>query len=122
MKLLTTEIVNRFKKHGSQDGKGDQAIVCLKLFDPCSQWTWYATEAWLVLRDGRQILVGDETVKREEVEDIHFFGYVVGLEREWGYFSLAELSTSKNKMGLGVERDMHFKPVPAREIIEGRTR
>ena len=53
MKLLTQEIRERFKKVGSQDGKGDEAIVIVKFFDPTGGWTWYATEF-----DGKDIFSG----------------------------------------------------------------
>ena len=46
-----------------------------------------------------------------------FFGYVEGFENELGYFSLNELKSVK-KMGLGIERDRHFKPVKLKEIIK----
>ena len=38
------------------------------------------------------------------------YGYVVGFESELGYFSLKEIETIKGALGLGVERDISFKP------------
>ena len=39
-----------------------------------------------------------------------FFGYVDGLDRELGYFSLDELESITRPFGLGIERDLHFTP------------
>lgn len=102
MELMTQEIRELFKKTGSQDGKGNEAIVIVKFFDPTGSWTWFATEF-----DG---------------EDI-FFGLVDGFELEWGTFSLSEMQAIKGRFGLGLERDLYFgnpmlKDVP---ILKGRT-
>ena len=49
----------------SQEEKGDEAVAYVKFFTPWSNWTWYATE-----------FDGEDT----------FFGLVIGLETELGYF------------------------------------
>ena len=66
MKLLTKEIERRFAQLGSQEDKGDDAVVVCKFFTPDSGWTWWATE-WLA-------------------ESGEFFGLVQGFEVEFGYF------------------------------------
>ena len=58
-------------------------VVQVKFFNPSGSWTWYATEF-----DG---------------ED-RFFGYVVGQDKELGYFSLNELQNYRGRWGLGIER------------------
>lgn len=95
MKLLTEELKRKFEKYPlySQDGKGENAVVVCKFF--LGTWTWYALE-----------FDGQDT----------FFGLVVGLETEYGYFSLSELSRVRNTLGLGVERDMYFKPCTLAEL------
>ena len=95
MKLLTKEIKNVVPKLYSQEEKGDEAVAYIKFFTPWSNWTWYATEF-----DG---------------EDI-FFGLVVGLETELGYFSLKELSEVIGPCGLKIERDLYFNPKPLSEL------
>ena len=51
-----------------------------------------------------------------------FFGFVVGLEGEFGYFLLSELESVRSPLGLGVERDFAFREgrltdvVPAPEL------
>ena len=47
MELLTKEIISKFESHpiGSQDGKGLEAEVLVKYFNPCGAGTWLITEA-----------------------------------------------------------------------------
>lgn len=94
MKLLTKEILKKLPPLYANENVQDP-IVQVKFFNPQGTWTWYATEF-----DG---------------EDI-FFGYVVGHDKELGYFSLQELSEYRGKLGLGIERDRSFKPKPLSEI------
>ena len=74
-----------------QEGASDP-VVYARFFTPDSSWTWLATEF-------------DPTAGR-------FFGLVDGHEREWGYFLLEELETSRGPYGLPIERDLHFTPRP----------
>jgi hypothetical protein len=37
-----------------------------------------------------------------------FFGFVVGLENEWGQFSFSELAEVRNPFGRSIERDWDF--------------
>ena len=93
--LLTQELVRQLPALYAQDGKGGDAMAYVKFFTPDSGWTWYATEF-----DGKDM----------------FFGLVCGLEKELGYFSLAELESARGPMGLPIERDLHWKPAPLRNI------
>ena len=98
MKLMTNELEMKLKKYplGSQDGYGDDVIVICKYF--IGNWTWYVTEAEKCLNG-----------------DYEFFGFVVGLYHEWGYFMLSDLE-SINVNGLRVERDLNFKPTRIGEL------
>ena len=60
-----------------------------------SSWTWYASEF--------------------DPEEGLFFGVVVGLEREFGYFSLEELEGIRGPGGLTIERDLYWTPTPLKE-------
>jgi hypothetical protein len=40
------------------------------------------------------------------------FGVVCGLEREYGYFNLEELQGLRGPLGLPLERDRYFEPMP----------
>lgn len=96
MKLLTKSILNRFEKIGPQDGLGEDAEIIVKFFTPDSNWTWYATEY--------------------NPKERTFFGLVDGFEKEYGYFSLDELTSIKGPLGLPIERDMYFNNKYIRDI------
>lgn len=68
--------------------------------DPWSNWTWFATEG------------------SQEEDDFLFFGYVIGFEEEWGYFSLTELQEVTGPGGLTIERDLYFKPGPFSQVLQ----
>jgi len=87
MNLLTAEIRQALPPLRSTEGLGTDAPIIVKFFTPTSNWTWYATEF-----DG---------------EDL-FYGLVVGFEKEFGYFSLAELESVHGPYGVGIERDLYF--------------
>lgn len=98
MELLTKEILEMVPNLCGQDGKGYDAIAYAKFFDPCSNWTWFMTEL-------------DPDTKEA-------FGLVFGHEMELGYFSITELESVKNRMGLGIERDLSFKPMKLKDARE----
>jgi hypothetical protein len=88
----------------AQDGKGDEALVHVKLFDPCGSWTCYITEFSETAPDGCKNLA---------------FGLVTGVgEPELGYVDLEEISNVRGRMGIGIEIDMHFEPTPLGKIRE----
>lgn len=74
MKLLTKQIEAKLAKYPlySQDGRGDDADIICKFFNPSGAGTWYVLE-------GEQRPDGDW----------EFFGIVDILEREYGYFMLS---------------------------------
>ena len=93
MELLTEELRKTLPPLYGQERNKDPTVY-IKFFTPDSCWTWYATEG-----------SGQE-------DDFLFFGYVIGLEEEWGYFLLSELKSARGPLGLKIERDILFKPVP----------
>jgi hypothetical protein len=99
MKLLTDELRAQFPALYAQEKEKDK-IVYIKFFTPWSNWTWFVTEG------------------SQEEDDFIFFGYVIGFEKEWGYFSLNELQSTKGPGGLTIERDLHFTPKRKSEIPE----
>ncbi|MGH9948625.1 MAG: DUF2958 domain-containing protein [Pyrinomonadaceae bacterium] len=68
-------------------------VVYAKFFFPTSSWTWFVTEG------------------QPDAEDFLFFGYVIGFESEWGYFTLRELEEVEVS-GFRIERDIYFEPKP----------
>lgn len=79
--------------------------VHAKFFTPDGQWTWYVTEY--------------------RPEEGLCFGLVNGWEPELGYFTLAELRSIRGSLGLRIERDLYWQPVPLSQvraaIREGRS-
>ena len=68
----------------------------IKLFTPDSSWSWYIIEI-------------------DECNEV-CFGYVVGIERELGYFSISELESIRGPLNSAVERDLHFTPTLLSEV------
>jgi hypothetical protein len=92
MKLLTKEIINKMPPLYTYDGKEPKDVpVVVKFFAPWGNWTWYTIEG-----------------EKQENGDWMFFGLVVGLETELGYFTLNELESVRGPFGLKIERDRHF--------------
>ncbi len=75
-------------------------VIQVKFFCPWNQWTWFATEG------------------EQQGDDFIFFGYVIGHEREWGYFSSNELQSVTGPGGLKIERDIYFSPKPKSQVLE----
>lgn len=92
--FLKKFIPDEMPKLYRQDGKGDNAIVYLKL-EAVNGWEWYLTE-----------FDGDKT----------FFGFVHGWANEWGYVSLDELDEIYGKGLLWVCED--FKPMTLKDAVK----
>ena len=90
--LLPKELRNALPKSSDQEGNRNPTVYAVFQF-PLSGWLWFVTEG--------------EAFE----DDICFFGYVVGLEREWGYFRLSELE-SVDIHGIKVCRDEDHVPGP----------
>lgn len=94
MKLITEELIKSVPKLMTTSELVDPMIQC-KFFLPGTGWTWY-----LIEYDGIDLM----------------YGYVVGFERELGYFSLSELESINGPYLLGVERDRYFTPRPLSRV------
>ncbi len=99
MKLLTKKLRERLPPLYAQQETEDP-MVHIKFFTPDSNWTWYVTEG------------------NAQDDDFIFFGFVEGLEREWGYFALSELESARGPWGLPIERDLYFSPAPFSEVMK----
>ncbi len=94
MKLLT-------RKHFEQllAVKGTDDEIDFKLFDPCGAGTWLLTEI------------------EPDDPDIAWGLCDLGMGcPEFGTMSLAELAAIRGRLGLGIERDLHFaadRPISA---------
>ena len=92
MLLMTKELEKQLSKYpiGSQDGKGMNAEVIVKYFNPCGAGTWLITEG-----------------EKQENGDWLFFGYCYLFEWEWGYVMLSELESVTLPFGLSIERELY---------------
>ena len=99
MKLLTEDLRARLPRLYSQEAEAAQ-MVYAKFFLPGTGWTWYVTEG------------------QEQDGDFLFFGFVVGLESEFGYFLLSELESVRSPLGgLSVERDLSFREGRLTDVV-----
>ena len=91
MQLLTEEIKKLFTKYGprSQDGKGGDALVIVKYFNPVGAGTWLIIE-------GEKLPNGDYML----------FGLCNLFEWEWGYVSLSELQNLRLPFNMSIEREI----------------
>lgn len=103
MLLMTKELEKEFKKYpiGSQDGKGTDAKVIVKYFNPCGVGTWLITEG-----------------EKQEDGDWLFFGYCHLFEWEWGYVLLSELESVSLPFGLKIEREIYATGGDVKDYIE----
>jgi len=92
MKLMTKEIEKRLEAHPyrSQDGKGLDATVIVKYFNPMGAGTWLITEG-----------------EKQTDGDWLLYGYCNIFEWEWGSVMLSELESVRLPFGLGIERDLY---------------
>ena len=94
MELIPQDLLKTIPKLYETEEQNNP-IVYVKLF--LDDWTWFITELSI---DG----------------DIAF-GYVVSpFGAEVGYFSLEEIKGIRGCLGLGVERDLSFKPTKLSSI------
>lgn len=112
MMLLTVSLREKLLDNGRRQAavKGTSAeidfVPVVKLFDPCGAGTWLLTE----------IDPGDETVAWG-LCDLGM-GYP-----EFGTVSLTELESHRSRIGLGIERDLHFNAKgPISTYIEAANR
>lgn len=99
MELLTAELQAQLPALYAQE-KNPDPMVYLRFFTPDSNWTWLVTEGAYV------------------ADEFQFFGYVIGLAEEWGYFLLRDLACTRGPQGLAIERDLHFTPAPFSAVMQ----
>lgn len=100
MKLLTHELRDRLlrngrlRQHFQEDGRAEPDFIpVVKLFTPDAGCTWLLTEA------------------DPDNPDVCFGLCDLGMGfPELGSVSVAELESVRGKLGLPVERDLHFSP------------
>jgi hypothetical protein len=102
MELITKEIEATLPPLYLQENVPDPVAV-VKLFDPCGRCTFYVLEG-----------------RREPDGDLLLFGFCRSALLpdcdELGYASLRQLGSVRGSLGLGIERDLYFRPTPLSEI------
>ena len=88
MELIPKNLLNRIPILYETEEQNNP-IAYVKLF--LDGWTWFITEI--------------------SIDNNICFGYVISpFGAELGYFSLEEIKSIKGSLGIGVERDLSFKP------------
>ena len=98
MKLITKEIEKKARAQFMLGNDFNQDVVA-KFFDPCGSWTWYL-------------------MNQDPGDSDYLWGIVKGYVVEVGSFSLTELTNYRGRLGLGIERDLYFKPMNAGELLK----
>ena len=99
MKLITKEIQTAAHRQYPQGADMTTQMIVAKFFDPCGSWSWYL-------------------MNLDPSDNDYCWGIVKGDEVEAGSFSLSELQAHRGPVGLGIERDKFFEPLPAAEVWE----
>ena len=100
--LMNKGVEDALRKHPlySQDGKGDDADIVVKYFNPYGRGTWY-------------VLEGNPT----DDGDWELYGIAdLGYGQEYGYFMLSELQNLRPSPWGGIERDLYFGKRKVKDI------
>ena len=97
MKLFTKEIEAKAQVQYQKGNDLESQVVVAKFFNPTGAGTWY--------------------LMNQDPEDIDYcWGICHIFEWEIGSFSKSELENYKGGLGLGIERDLYFTEVNAKEL------
>jgi hypothetical protein len=99
MKLMTKAIEQKARKQYPLGNDLVHQDVVAKFFDPQGSWTWFL-------------------MNQDPDDPDYLWGIVKGFEVEIGSFSLSELQSFRGRFGLGIERDLYFKPMNAKELYD----
>ncbi len=114
--LLDAESRSKLPPLYSNEYLGLAALAPVKFFHTGSSWTWYASEASIITRDGEYKPLADISPNDPSIRDVIFFGLVDGYELELGYFSLSELESLGGEAHFPVERDRWYTPMSLEDL------
>lgn len=97
MELFTKEIIEKAKAQYPFGSELEKQNIIAKFFNPCGIGTWYLMNI-------------------DPEDEDYCWGIVNLFETEMGSFSRSELENIKVGFGLGIERDLYFEPVNAKEL------
>lgn len=98
MELLPDDLKTRLPPLLSQEA-ADEPVVYARYFLPDTDWNWYVIEG------------------EPEDGDFLFFGFVTGLEPEFGHFLLSELQSLHSPNGETVQRDLSFTEGKLTDVV-----
>ena len=98
MALLDDDLKGRLPPLLSQEAV-DEPTVYARYFLPGTVWNWYVTEG------------------EPEDKDYLFFGFVTGIEPEFGLFRLSDLENMTGTSGQKVEVDLNFKEGKLTDVV-----
>ena len=98
MDLMTKEISDKAQAQYLSGSDMEQMVVA-RFFDPQGGWTWFL-------------------MNQDPEDPDYLWGIVDGFEVEVGSFSLSELQSFKGSFGIGIERDLYFTPLPAKDLYQ----
>ena len=101
MKLFTKEILKKLPALYSQEAHENpekEMVFYVKLFTPDSNWTLFIAEY--------------------DPEKEIAWGYVMGLENEYGTIDIKELKEVRGPFGLPIERDISFDTIKEKELMD----
>lgn len=112
MKLLTQEVRDALPALYTQEDTPDP-LIPVKFFDPCGSATW-----WII--EGEDLDENDEKWSADSTTaDFLMFGFCMlfdSTSAELGYVSMNELQSVKGPLGIGIERDLYWKPCRLSEV------
>ena len=101
MKLFTKEILKKLPALYTQEAHENpekEMVFYVKLFTPDSNWTWFIAEY--------------------DPEKEIAWGYVMGLENEYGTIDIKELKEVRGPFGLPIERDISFDTIKEKALMD----
>ena len=99
MELFTKEIEEKAQAQFQQGAEMESQTIVAKFFNPSGAGTWYL-------------------MNQDPKDPDYCWGIVDWFEVEMGSFSKSELENFKGPLGLGIERDIYFEPINAKELWE----
>lgn len=99
MEIFTKEIIQKAKEQFKLGSDMESQMIVAKFFNPTGAGTWHL-------------------MNMDPEDEDYCWGIVDLFEVEMGSFSKTELENYKGSIGLGIERDLYFEPVNAKELWE----
>jgi len=97
MELFTKEIIEKAKSQYPLGSEMENQLIIAKFFNPTGAGTWYL-------------------MNMDPEDEDYCWGIVDLFEVEMGSFSKSELENFKGPLSLGIERDLYFEPINAKEL------